>query len=147
MMEEYGEFDDLEELTCPSGRKVKISFNTTTMRLVFNNPYLDQIEKMYRSYLEVKGWMDEHPGEEPPEEKGLPILEGLRTVMDYSEQVDRAVSILVKDPIFYLPEDENPPEGAVPIAKLRDLDKMAIFQQAMGYLGSFRDLLPFRSGG
>jgi len=144
MKDEYGEFDDLEELTCPSGRKVKVSFNTTTLRRAFDNPFLEKLEEMYETYLEAKGWMDAHPGEELPEDKSLSVLKGFKTIMGYTEQVDRSVTILVKDPVFYLPEDEDHPEGAVPIAKLKDLDKIAIFQQAMGCLGQFRDLIPFR---
>jgi hypothetical protein len=66
--------------------------------------------------------------------------------MDYFEAVDRVVSIVCAEPHFYLPEDTDVPEGAIYISELSDIDAFSIFQFAMGYLGEFRQMLPFRAG-
>jgi hypothetical protein len=132
----------MEEYTCPSGRVVQLNLNRTTLRMAFGNPYLPVVEKLYESYLELK----DNTAEEDFEKKAGAYFDGFAKTMDYFEAVDRVVSIVCADPHFYLPEDEDVPEGAALISELKDIDAFAIFQFAMGYLGEFRKMLPFRSG-
>jgi len=130
----------MEEFACPSGRVVQLNLNRTTLRMAFGNPYLPVVEKLYETYLELK----DTKGEEEFEKKASAYFEGFANTLEYFEAVDRAVSIVCAEPRFYLPEDKDVPEGATCISELKDLDAFAIFQFAMGYLGEFRQMLPFR---
>lgn len=130
----------MEDFKCPSGLMVKLNLNRTTLRLAFGNPYLPVVEKCYEAYLDLK----DSQGEEDFEAKASAYFDGFSKTLDYFEAVDRIVSIVCAEPRFYLPEDEDVPEGAALISTLDDPDAFAIFQFAMGYLGACRKMLPFR---
>jgi len=129
----------MEEFICPSTRVVKLNLNRTTLRMAFGNPYLPVVEKLYEAYLEIK----DTQGEEDFEKKASAYFDGFTKTLDYFEAVDRVVSIVCADPVFYLPGDDVP-EGSTCISELEDRDAFAIFQFSLGYLGEFRQMLPFR---
>ncbi len=131
----------MEEITLPSGRKVTLNLNASTLTRAFDNPYLPAVQKLYEGYLEVRGMSEAELGD-----KIAPGMMLMGNYINYFKAMNEVIKIVCHEPRFYSPGDPDVPEGAESLDDLEDRDRLNIFWRALEYLGSLGAgvMLPFR---
>lgn len=126
------------ELTLPSGKQVEVNLSTTTLRMVFNNPFM----KAARGFMHDE---DALPGDRKEED----LFELLEPTMEFLEMLDKLVARCVLRPKLWVPadlDDVMPAEGYdESIETMETHDKLFIFGQAIGHMKGIGEMVPLGS--
>jgi len=131
----------MEEIELKSGRKVTAHFNTTTLRLAFDNPLLKEVKK----FMTTGGPEVELPGDnQEPEAEGADMADKLDSTMNFLKTIDDIVARCVIKPKVYVPKslDDVIPEGHEGIETWEEIDKLDVFGRAIGHLQGIGGLVP-----
>jgi len=131
----------MEEIELKSGRKVKVHFNTTTLRLAFDNPLLADVKK----FMTTGGPEVELPGDQKEtEEEAADMIEKLDSTMNFLKAMDDIVARCVIEPKVYVPKslEDKIPKDHESIETWEEIDKLDVFGRAIGHLQGIGDIAP-----